>query len=254
MNNFKFHWLIFKYDFEKLSKMRKEFDNHNDDITFRYACASVKTFLANNPTLANNVYLWTDDVALLTKVFNFYNVKTPNIIDIKDEIEQDKKHPYPWNVKSMFLVRHFGGNSFFVDNDCICKSNVESLVNSINDSSVAFWEFERKITDTRPYWGWQMATEYLKRPFSYWVANDGIIGTSEATFNKGIMNKSLEICHDLYQNVDISSRFPDRHPKLMISQQMAVCFAAQDLGLNLVESKNFFDHHYINKDICLKYL
>ena len=185
--NFNFHWLIFKYDFEKLLKIRKDFDNHNDDITFRYACASVKTFLINNPELFDNICLWTDDPELLIKVFKYYRVKIPNIIDIKEEIQQDKKHSYPWNVKSMFLVRHFEGNSFFIDNDCICKSNIESLSNSLNDKNVIFWEFERKITDTRPYWGWQMATEYLKRPFDYWVANDGIIGMTEGTIKKGII-------------------------------------------------------------------
>lgn len=257
MKDFNFHWLIFKYDFKKLQDLRRnDFSNHDDDLTFRYACASVKTFINHNPDLTKSIHLWVDDVDLLKTVFSKYGVDVTNLNlhDIREEIELDKKHEYPWHVKSAFLVRHFNENSFFIDNDCICKENLTPLLESLDDKKIVLWELERQISNTRPYWGWQLATEYLKRPFYYWVANDGIIGLTKSNLDKSIMKNSLEICHDVYKNVDISSRFPDRHPKLMISQQMAVCFAAQDLGLEIVESKKYFDHFYSNKNECLKFL
>ncbi len=257
MKKFDFHWLIFKYDFKKLQDLRQnDFSNHDDDLTFKYACASVKTFMKHNPDLAKSIHLWVDDVDLLTSVFSKYgvNVDDLNLHDIREEIENDKKHEYPWNVKSAFLVRHFKDNSFFIDNDCICKENISELLNDLDDKKIVLWELERKIENSRPYWGWQMATEYLNKPFHYWVANDGIIGLTKSNVDKHVMQKSSEMCYDVYKNVDISSRFPDRHPKLMISQQMAMCFAAQDLELQIIESKKYFDHFYSNKNECLRFL
>lgn len=252
----KFKWLVFHYDFSKLNEIRKDFQNHDSEITFKYACASVKTFIKHNPKRINDIEIWTDDPIFLNKIFIENGVDLgEKIINIKNEIDADKKHPYPWKVKSAFLERHFNETSFFVDNDCICKKNVDELVNQLNDSTIILWEFERQITNTRPYWGWQMATEYLKRPFTYWVANDGIIGiTKNNLINHQIMNKSAIMCEDIYNNVNISSRFPDRHPKLMISQQMAMCYAAQDLNLRLIESKEYFDHFYADKKKCLEFL
>ena len=250
-----FHWLIFHYDFNKFKKIRKDFNNHDSTITFDYACASVKTFISKNKHYLDNVHLWTDDVEFLTKTFKKHNVPlVGHVHDIRNEIEEDKQHPYPWKVKSAFLQRHVLQTSLFIDNDCICKFNIDPLINDLNDSKIILWEFERQITNTRPYWGWQMATEYLKRPFTYWVANDGIIGLTTKNLQSGIMNNSARICEDVYDNVDISSRFPERHPKLMISQQMAMCYAAQDIGLELIESKQYFDHHYDDKKKCLSYL
>jgi len=252
----KFKWLVFHYDFSKLNEIRKDFQNHDSEITFKYACASVKTFIKHNPKRINDIEIWTDDPVFLNKIFMENGVNLgEKIINIKNEIDTDKKHPYPWKVKSAFLERHFNETSFFIDNDCICKKNVDELVNQLNDSTIILWEFERQITNTRPYWGWQMATEYLKRPFTYWVANDGIIGiTKNNLMIHQIMNKSAIMCEDIYNNVNISSKFPDRHPKLMISQQMAMCYAAQDLNLKLIESKEYFDHFYADKKKCLEFL
>ena len=68
------------------------------------------------------------------------------------------------------------------------------------------------------------------------------------------MKKSMDICCDVYNNIDVSSEYPDRHPRVMISQQMAICFAAQDLSLEIIESKEYFDHYYSDKRKCLNYL
>ena len=252
----KFHWLVFHYDFSKLAKLRDDFKNHDSEITFKYACASIKTFIQHNPERVNDIQVWTDDVALLKSICTKYNVNIEEkITDIKNEIDEDKRHPYPWKVKSGFLERHFDDTSFFVDNDCICKKSVNSLVDQLNDDSIILWEFEKTINNSRPYWGWQMATEYLKRPFTYWIANDGIIGiTKKNLIENQIMSKSAELCEDIYNNVNISLRFPERYPKVMISQQMAMCYAAQDLNLKLVESKEYFDHFYSNKVKCLEFL
>ena len=175
--NIKFNWLVFHYDFDKLKKIRNDFDNHDIEITFKYTCASIKTFISHNPKLINDIFLWTDDKFLLTKILEQNNVyiDNNNIIDIKSEIDEDKKNPYPWHVKSGFLLRHMKNNAFFIDNDCICKANINSLLNKLSDKSIILWEKERQIFNTRPYWGWQMATKYLNRPFEYWIANDGII-------------------------------------------------------------------------------
>lgn len=251
----KFKWLVFHYDFKKLNQIRNEFKDHDATLTFRYACASVKTFLKHNPEFQDDVEIWTDDVDLVSKIFKQHSVPICKTYDIKEEIESDKNHPYPWKVKSGFLQRHFLDTSMFIDNDCICKKNISPLLSSLTDNTIILWEFERQITNTRPYWGWQMATEYLKRPFTYWVANDGIIGiTRKNLIDNQIMTKSADICEDVYNNVNIASRFPDRHPKLMISQQMAMCYAAQDLKLSLVESKEYFDHFYVDKKKCLEFL
>lgn len=256
MEDFNFHWLVFKYDFKKLDEIRKDFANHDDLITFKYTCASVKTFLRHNPGREKNISIWTDDFFLVQKVFAENGIKTDKIkiFDISREIELDKQNPYPWYVKSAFLVRHFKENSLFIDNDCICKKNIDSLLSKLDDKKIILWEFERVISNSRPYWGWQMATEHLRRPLSYWIANDGIIGLTKKNLDQEIMKRSSNMCMDIYHNVDISSRFPDRHPKLMISQQMAMCYAAQDIGLQLVESKEYFDHHYSDKKKCLEYL
>ena len=256
MKSFHFHWLVFKYDFSKLNEIRKEFSTHDDLITFKYTCASVKTFMVHNRGREKDIFIWTDDVDLVKSTFleNGVSLQDINIVDISGEIEEDKKHPYPWNVKSSFLVRHFNENSLFIDNDCICKRNIDDLLSRLDDSKIALWEFERQISNTRPYWGWQMATQYLGRPFSYWVANDGIIGLTKKNTDTEIMKKSSDICSDIYDNVDISSKFPDRHPKLMIAQQMAMCYAAQDMGLELIEAKDYFDHYYADKKKCLEFL
>lgn len=252
----KFKWLVFHYDFNKLNDIRKDFLNHNSQITFEYTCASVKAFMKHNPDKVKDIEIWTDDPDFLSHIFATHKVSLPeNVINIAEEINEDKRHPYPWKVKSAFLERHFNETAFFIDNDCICKQNVDGLVSQLDDSKIILWEFERQITNTRPYWGWQMATEYLKRPFSYWVANDGIIGLTKINLiDHKIMEKSAQICEDVFYNVDISSRFPDRHPKLMIAQQMAMCYAAQDLNLSLIESKQYFDHFYADKKKCLEFL
>jgi len=252
----KFNWLIFHYDFNKLSSFRDDFKGHDSNLTFKYACASLKTFAAHNPERTDQINVWTDDPDLMYKILDENNIKKPkNIFDIKDEINYDKQHHYPWKVKSGFLERHMKDHGFFVDNDCITKKNVDSLVDKLDDDHIVLWEFEKFISNSRPYWGWQMATEYLKRPMTYWIANEGIIGLSKKNLiNNQIMSKSSVLCEDIYYNVDVSSRFPDRHPKIMIAQQMAMCFAAQDLNLNLIESKDYFDHFYTDKTKCLEYL
>lgn len=250
----KFKWLVFHYNFNKLNELRPDFKGHDSIMTFQYACASVKTFLQHNPTRLKQVEIWTDDIELVNETFQRYGLPACETFDIRNEIQEDKEHSYPWKVKSAFLERHFNDTSFFIDNDCICKKNVDSLISELRDDSIILWEFERQINNTRPYWGWQMATEYLKKPFTYWVANDGIIGLTKKNIDAGIMSVSAAMCEDVYMNVNIASKFPDRHPKLMISQQMAMCYAAQDMGLRLVQSKDYFDHFYSDKKKCLEFL
>lgn len=253
----KFNWIVFHYDFNKLKELRSDFDSHDVEITFKYTCASIKTFINHNPKLINDIFLWTDDKSLLIKTLKQNNVfiKTDNIFDIKSEIEEDMKNPNPWHVKTSFMLRHMKNDSFFIDNDCICKASIDTLIEKLSNKSIILWEKERQIFNSRPYWGWQMAAKHLNVPFHYWVANEGIIGlTSSSLVSKQIMNKTVIMMNDLYSNIDISSVYPDRHPRLMIASQISLCFVAQDLGLEIIESKEYFDHFYSDKKQCLKYL
>jgi hypothetical protein len=251
----KFHWLIFKYDISKLQDMRPDYKGHDNTTAFTYACASVKTFLTHNDRFDDCV-IWTDDISLVRDVFSKYNVKCPSDIrEIRADIERYKKHLYPWNVKSEFMVDYFskeGRASLFVDNDCICKKSVDGLSTQLTDQTVILWEKERQIKNSRDYWGWKLSADHLHKSHEYWVANDGIIGLTKNNLN--INNLARKYCLDLYENVDISKFYPDRHPKLMISQQMAICFAAQDNGLEILESKEYFDHFYSDKSKCIAFL
>jgi hypothetical protein len=239
----------------KLNSIRPDFKGHTDTSAFTYSCASVKTFLKQNPALANDVVVWTDDTNLLNQIYASNGVSLSDIRDISSAIQSYKLHPYPWNVKSAFMVDFFSienDTSMFIDNDCICLASLDPLLQKLTNKSVIFWEKERQIKNSRDYWGWKLSCDHLKRSHEYWIANDGIIGLTKE--NLGINNKARQYCLDVYDNVDISKSFPQRHPKLMISQQLGLCFAAQDAGLEIIESNCFFFHFYADKKKCLEYL
>lgn len=264
--NISYVWLVFHYETEKLSNLTGREDdkiNSNADVVFKYTTASIKTFLANNPEKEQSIKIFTDDVDLIKENINKYiGSKSITIVDIGDKINKWKVNSYPWYPKTAFLkdIKKFvEGSIMFIDNDCICKKSVDELDKLIlGQKSIIFWEPEREITNTRPYWGWQKATRHLNRPFNYWVYNDGIIGVHEKEINSNIFSDSHDICMDVWENVDIKDipgRPADYPPeKVFIAQQIAICFAGQDRKLELIESKEYFDHLYSNKMKCLDYL
>jgi hypothetical protein len=257
-------WLVFHYETNKLANLvgrKDDKENTNANIVFKYTTASIKTFITHNPDKVNDIIIYTDDTELIKHNIDKHVGKDLNIINVKNKIDVWKKSDYPWYPKTAFLkdIKSLNTSILFIDNDCICRESIDPLVNKIqNDNCVILWEPEREITNTRPYWGWQKATTYLNRPFSYWVYNDGIIGINKKYIEKDIFEKSHDMCLDVWNNVDITNirnRPHDYVPKkVFISQQIAICFACQDEGLELVDSRKYFYHYYSNKLECLKYL
>ena len=257
-------WLVFHYETNKLTNLtgrREDKENSKASTVFKYTTASIKTFIDHNPDKINDIIVYTDDLDLIEKNIKEYINKKINLVDIKEKIDIWKKCDYPWYPKTAFLkdIHEINSSILFIDNDCICRESVDPLVEKIKDGkSVILWEPEREISNTRPYWGWQKTTNYLDRPSSYWVYNDGIIGINKKQINEGIFKKSHDMCLDVWNNVDITDipgRPSDYIPKrVFIAQQIAICFTCQDENLDLVESRKYFHHFYSNKLECLKYL
>lgn len=268
----KFVWFVFHYDSPRVFNLTGRLDdrdNSHADISFKYTTASVKQFLRHNPEFLNDIIIYTDDPDRIKNELIIHGVaksSSPGEVDVKiknisSDIEEWKKHDYPWYPKTRFLIKlqELNESIFYMDSDCICKKSIAPLIPQIEKGdSVVFWEAERQLPNTRPYWGWQAAADLLGRPYSYWVYNDGIIGLSKKNISKGIFEASHDICVKVWEGVDLT-KIPGRphdYPpkKVFISQQLALCFACQDSGLNLLESKDFFYHFYSDKRKCLDFL
>mgnify|MGYP007072006954 CR=1 FL=1 len=258
-------WLVFHYETNKLSSLtgrQEDKENSKADIVFKYTTASIKSFIAHNPEKAKDITIFTDDVKLIKENIKKYINQDIDIKDISEDINKWKNHSYPWNPKASFLKylkSEFNTSIFFIDNDCICKNSTDDLEYKIkSEECIVLWELERVLTDTRPYWGWQKTAKYLNKPLSYKVFNNGIIGINKKHIEEGIFDVNYAMCLDIWKNIDLTNipgRPNDYMPKkLFISEQISLSFVAQDKSLKIYESKNYFDHHYADKLLCLKYL
>jgi hypothetical protein len=241
-------WLVFEYDRKKLSDVGRGQDMYHDNIeVFKYTTASIKTFLAHNNNLKDSINIFTDNKFLMVDLLKQYDVfyEGLNVYDIKDKIEDWKLHSYPWNPKAAFLkyISEFNDDIFFIDNDCICKNNVDVLIESIkSEDKIYFWEKERKISESREYWGWKAAAKNTGNPEEYYVYNDGIIVLGKRFIEQGYFDNSYNMMETIWKL------------EVFTATQLATCFVAQQLGLEIGETKDYFDHHYGDKSKCLEFI
>lgn len=242
-------WLVFEYDRKKIYDTvgREQDMRHDNKEVFEYTTASIKTFLDHNNHLKDSINIFTDNKPLMVELLKQYGVFYEGIIiyDIADKLENWKSHEYPWNPKVEFLkyISNLNDDIFFIDNDCICKRNVDALIESVNnEDKIYLWEKERKISESREYWGWKSAAKHTGSSEEGWIYNSGIIIVGRRFIEQGLFDK----CSDMFEKVCELNLFP--------ADQLALCFAAYQFGLEFCETVEYFDHYYDNKSKCLEFI
>lgn len=263
-NNMRISSLIFEYNAvtAKNTAGRSEVaDSLNSEYVFTYSAASIATFLYHNPEL--RYIINTDNVDLIWSKLDEYDVSTKNleVVDWSERIKEWREHFYCFYPLSMHLLVHSeeaketGEDVLKLDNDLICKKPIDDIFDSCD---CIVWDYigrtNNMISAGRDYWGEKLCAMEAVGTVDFMGYNCGVLGWS---------NKFLDcakMCRDLtvkMASVDVSPATinhggQEKGKKILAhAEQLATNYVMHDMGLTVRRVPDYFDHHYVDKQLVL---
>lgn len=256
----KIYSLVFDYNISKMKSTGRpwaETAYKNKDFIFSYSAASIATFLHHNPHLKYEVL--TDDLELLSKKIDAYNVSTSNL-SLKDAnhlIQEWTTHWYSfWPLIASFdhQISNSDDGVLKLDNDLTCLKPIDSL---LEHEGAIVWKLERNCKDGRDYWGEKYAAFKAFGTDNFNIYNTGTWGVSSKFAS---VAKSIPYLCERMINIDVSSvtKFPESpHVKTRVfntSDQVSNCFFLHKNNLPVLETNSWFEHHCYGhnaKSLCI---
>lgn len=246
----KFIALTFDYNIDNLQEIGRKWAPKvykGKEFIFEYSAASYASFIYWNSDKIFEIY--TDDVDLLTKELNKYNVCLDNVklIDWSKEINIYKKNKYSFKpvIELVKLYKNCEDYLVKLDNDLICKKKF--VVDNQND--VMLWKYERVVTEGNPLWGEKLVCEKTVGTTDFKIYNIGVMGIPK-TFWKHY-EEYEKICEDMV-NIDISMITDVDSNIYHCCEQTAYNWIFDKYSFNIIESYDIFEHHFEVKARCIE--
>lgn len=240
--------LTYDYDLGKLAEIGRHWANNiyvGKDFIFDYSAASYATFLHKNPTKQLNIY--TDDIELMSKKMNQYNIDENKIIyhDFNEVLTKFKDNlKYSFDILTEFIYYAKSENDFTlkIDNDLVFYDELPEP----NENDVFVWKYERKVYQGDPRMGEIKVAQNTVGTTDIPIYNLGVLGLPVNYPEKELR----EIC-DAMVSVDISD-VTDVNAKIWhCSEQTANNWIFMKHKYNIVETHPFVTHFYDNKQKCI---
>lgn len=249
----KFTGLVFDYDTKKMSdnigrKWAPKVYGNKESI-FSYSAASIASVLKYNDHIEYRVY--TDDVDHLKKEILKYNVQTDSLVLVnwKDQLNDWKSHRYSFYPLLMFLkTNDFYGKEDFVklDNDLTALKPWD--IKNIKDSECISWKYERLVSEGDVRWGEILVCNTILKTTQFPIYNLGTLGLSKN--NHHIIKDSLDLAIQLTE-VNILEVTDVNSPIYHVCDQTAYNWNFFKNKLKVVETYQYFNHHFDNKWQCV---
>jgi hypothetical protein len=244
----KFIALNYNYDLGKMSDIGRKwafnvYKNHN--FICDYSAASYATFIDKNPNKV--LHLYTDDIDLMKKKLNQYNIDHDRIsyIDYSDKLnEYPANLPYSFTVLNDFINYAKSDTEYTVklDNDLIFIQKLPEF----DLNSIFVWRYERNVKNGDVRYGEIKICREVLNYVDFNIYNLGIFGFPPTYQNieaKEILDKMISV--DISDVTDTGSKI------YHCCEQTANNFIFNKYGYNIITTKEYLNHYFENKGECI---
>jgi len=247
--------LTYNYDLGKLADIGRKWAGNvyrDKEFIFDYSAASYATFVDKNPD--KMLHLYTDDVDLMMRKMNLYNINQNNVSYYNYSLNLEKYKinlRYSFDVLTDFIYYAKSKDDFTVkiDNDLIFHNKLPEP----KENDVFVWKYERLVRQGNPKMGEIKVIENTIKFLDLPIYNLGVLGIPVDYPEMELRN----VCDEMV-SIDISDVCDIPNTKIWhCCEQTANNWIFYTHKYNVVQTHNIVTHHFDNKHNCIlgaKYL